>query len=144
MRGPLSMITENTQRRLKAVLKVTMAVMVGLLLGKAVWFFVPKETLLDEHLLYLVALGTAFEKQKAGDRQGAKAALEAAIANWPRRYEAYMYLGNILRELGETNAAVSNYMMAIKYCGTSPTNIIPMEVQRRERERLIQRLQGLR
>jgi len=137
------MITESKQTRLKAVLKVTVAVVVGLLLGKALWCLVPKEKLLDQNLLYLVALGTAFEKQKAGDLQGAKGALEAAIAKWPRRYEAYMYLGNILLVLGETNAALSNYMMGIKYCGTSPTNFVPMEVQIRERDRLVERLQRL-
>ncbi len=143
MPGPFSLIMENKQRRLNAVLKVTLAVVVGLLLGKALWCLVPKEKLLDQDLLYLVALGTAFEKQKAGDLQGAKETLKAAIAKWPRRYEAYMYLGNILLELGETNAALSNYMMAIKYCGTSPTNFVPMEVQIRERERLIERLKKL-
>ena len=83
--------------------------MVGLLLGKALWCLVPKEKLLDQNLLYLVALGTAFEKQK----------------------------------LGETNAALSNYMMGIKYCGTSPTNFVPMEAQIRERDWLVERLQRL-
>lgn len=134
---------EKKQKWLNAVLKITLAVVVGVLLGTALWCLTPKDKLLDQDMLYFIALGTAFEKRNSGDLQGAEETLKTAIAKWPRRYEAHMYLGNLLLERGDTNGALSNYMMAVRYCGMSPTNFVPMEVQLRERARISERIRKL-
>lgn len=125
------------------MVNVALWIGMGLLLGKALWCLVPERSVLDQNMMYLVTLGVAFDKQEQGDVRGAVEVLKGAIARWPNRYEAYMYLGKVLHAQGDPYGALNNYRTALQYCGSSATNLTPLQVQTRDRERLAERIREL-
>jgi len=79
-----------------------------------------------------------------GDMEGAIVELRMAIKEAPERYEAYHQLADILLQRGDTNGAISNYELALRYCGNGPTNLIPLKAQHAERVRIEEKIRQLR
>jgi|SRR6266542_3871586 len=115
----------------------------GILIGEAWWYFTRLRPA-DPDLRYLLMFFSAKDLEAAGDVSGAEAALRSAIHECPNRYEAYLALGDLVIKRGETNAAISNYTVALAHCGASPTNIVTIEAQRVERTLISNRIQRLR
>jgi tetratricopeptide (TPR) repeat protein len=86
--------------------------------------------------------GVLFERQgKYGD---AIDTLKAAIEIDPNRFEAYFYLADLELRQGKTNSAILNYELALKYCGASPTNLIPSAMQERETANISAKIRQLK
>ena len=98
----------------------------------------------DPDMRYLVMVGQAGEMREQGDFVGAARLLRWAIKSSPMQYGAYLSLGDTLLKSGDTNAALSNYELALMYCGKSPTNALSSDAQRGERLLIEERIANLR
>ncbi len=95
-------------------------------------------------MAYTVRLLEAHGLERQGDDEGAVTALNAAIGEDSERFEAYLSLADIRLRRGDTNEAILNYELALRYCGSSPTNVIPLTAQVRERVRIADKLRQLK
>jgi len=99
---------------------------------------------IDPELYYLIKVGEAGQLRDHGDLIAATRALKSAAREFPTYYQAYFSLGNVLLEAGNTNAALSNYIEALNFCGKCPTNLTPINAQLAERHLIAERIRGLR
>jgi hypothetical protein len=131
-------------RIVRLALWIVIGLIIGLFLGEKFWRFTPVSWKMNANTLYLLKIGSANEMRQRGDSHGAEAALKSAIQLAPNRYEAYLDLGNLLLSDGETNRAIDNYKLASIYCGRSPTNLLSLDDQIRERAIIAQKIEGLK
>ena len=131
-------------RLIRLVLWVVVGVIIGTVLGELSWRLVPVQWKMDPNTLYTLKVDAADNMRQQGNFKGAEATLKSAIQLDPRRYEAYLDLGNLLLSKGQTNAALENYNAASLYCGRSPTNILSRDDQERERARISQKIEDIK
>lgn len=93
---------------------------------------------------YTVEFFKAKQLQESGDVNSAKTVLQSLIQESPNRYESYLALGDILLKQGDVNGARSNFEAALLYCGNGPTNLVPHEVQSKERLLISNRIESIR
>lgn len=108
------------------------------------WHRTPLLVRVNPDMYYLLMVGQAGEMRDKGDLKDAEETLKRAIARFPTWYNAYLSLGDTLLKAGDTNGALSNYRLALEYCGRTPTNYAPIEAQARERGMIENRIQHLK
>lgn len=136
----------SIRKRRKRVLLVTLfaaAAVIGLLLSEVCWRLMPDRWKIDRKILYSQEIGSANDMWRRGDLGAAKHTFKSAIQTDPERYEAYLDFGNLLASEGDTNGALDNYSLALKYCGNTPTNLLSEDEQTRERLRIARKIKSL-
>jgi tetratricopeptide (TPR) repeat protein len=128
---------------MRRIVTVTLIIIVGIVVGTISWKLTPLNWKLGRNTHYMIRIAQAEDLRQKGDMLNAEAELYSAIRLLPTRYEAYLNLGDILLEKGNTNAALDNYNLALRYCGSSPTNVLPHELQERERNLIVERISEL-
>ena len=116
----------------------------GFTLGELWWRLSPTKSKIDRSTLYILRFGEAIEMRKKGDTNAAEALICGAIQEYPDRYEGYVLLADIRLQRGETNRAIASYEAALKYAGSSPTNLVQLTFQQQERSRIQHVLKTLR
>ena len=129
---------------IRKLLLLLLCIVAGIILADWFWAWTPIKWKVDLDTRYLLAYGRGVELTDKGDYDGAQAAFLAAITLSTNRYEAHLTLGNLLLSRGETNAALACFDMALLFCGDGPTNLVPRELQVRERLRIAEKIQKLR
>lgn len=122
----------------------SLAIVLGIGLGKICWRFTPIDWKVDKDTRYFLAIGEAIEKQKRGEIEQSKAILMSAIRLRTNYYDAYLLMGELLLTSGMTNEAVRYYEAALSRCGSTPTNFLPASTQGCERERIIRKIGTLK
>lgn len=119
------------------------AIAVGVFLSEMWWHYTPAQKRMDSDVYYLLLIGKAVEHKENNDFGAAEAALDRAINLHPDRYEAYLQLGCVSEQRGNSRQALSNYLSALAICGHAPTNLISIELQWVERERILNKVRRL-
>lgn len=134
----------SNMRTLKCSYLIIFGAFVGIIAGRLLWELMPVKGVIDADTTYTLVIGKAEELRQKNNTAQAESVLKYAISLNPNRYEGYLDLGDLLLSRSETNAALTNYDAALLYCGHSPTNLLSIEDQVKERGLIIKKIHKIR